>query len=83
MMAEARDLSGMRLANLLPGGAKLPPGGEVSIRGLALDSRGVGAGYLFLACKGHDHHGLAHLTDARARGAVAVFYDPDGAAPYM
>jgi len=83
MMAEARDLSGMPLAALLPGGAQLPAGGEVSIRGLALDSRGVGPGYLFLACKGHDHHGLAHLADARARGALALFYDPEGAPAHM
>jgi UDP-N-acetylmuramoyl-L-alanyl-D-glutamate--2,6-diaminopimelate ligase len=83
MMAEARDLSGMRLADLLPGEAELPAGGEVSIRGLALDSRGVGPGYLFLACKGHDHHGLQHLADARARGAVALFYDPEGASSHM
>jgi UDP-N-acetylmuramoyl-L-alanyl-D-glutamate--2,6-diaminopimelate ligase len=83
MMAEARDLSGMRLAELLPGEATLPAGGEVSIRGLALDSRGVGPGYLFLACKGHDHHGLQHLADARARGAVALFYDPEGASSHM
>ena len=83
MMAEARDLSGMHLAQLLPGDAKLPAGGEASIRGLALNSRGVGPGYLFLACKGSAHHGLEHLADARARGAVAVFYDPDGASAFM
>ena len=83
MMAEARDLSGMRLADLVPGDVKPPQGGEVSIRGLALDSRGVGPGYLFLACKGHDHHGLQHLADARARGAVALCYDPDGAAVHL
>ena len=83
MMAEARDLSGMRLTDLLPGDAKLAPGDEVSIRGLALDSRGVGPGYLFLACKGHEHHGLEHLADARARGAVALFYDPEDASSYM
>ena len=83
MMAEAHDLSGMRLAELLPNEVKLSQGGEVSIRGLALDSRGVGPGYLFLACKGHDHHGLQHLADARARGAVALLYDPEGAASHM
>lgn len=83
MMAEARDLSGVRLADLLPGDAKLSAGGDVSIRGLALDSRGVGPGYLFLACKGSDHHGLKHLADAQARGAVAVFYDPDSASSHM
>ena len=83
MMAEAPDLSGMRLAELLPGEAKLPQGGEVSIRGLALDSRGVGPGYLFLACRGSDHHGLKHLADARARGAVALFYDPEDASSYL
>ncbi|MFI4967578.1 MAG: UDP-N-acetylmuramoyl-L-alanyl-D-glutamate--2,6-diaminopimelate ligase [Gammaproteobacteria bacterium] len=83
MMAEARDLSGMRFAEILPSDAKLPQGGEVSIRGLALDSRDVGPGYLFLACKGRDHHGLKHLADARAHGAVALLYDPDGAAAHM
>ena len=83
MMAEAHDLSGMRLADLMPDALQSPQGGEVSIRGLALDSRGVGPGYLFLACRGHDHHGLQHLADARSRGAVAVFYDPDGASTYM
>ncbi|HEX2667972.1 MAG TPA: UDP-N-acetylmuramoyl-L-alanyl-D-glutamate--2,6-diaminopimelate ligase [Gammaproteobacteria bacterium] len=77
MMAEARDLSGMRLADLVGSGGDMP------IKGLALDSRSIGPGYLFLACRGHDHHGLAHLADARARGAVALAYDPDGAAPYM
>ncbi|HEY1773163.1 MAG TPA: UDP-N-acetylmuramoyl-L-alanyl-D-glutamate--2,6-diaminopimelate ligase [Gammaproteobacteria bacterium] len=83
MMAEAHDLSGMRLVDLLPSESKLPQGGEVSIRGLALDSRGVGPGYLFLACKGQDHHGLAHLADARSRGAVALAYDPAGADAYL
>ena len=83
MMAEARDLSGMRLTDILQGEARLPSGGDVSIRGLALDSRGVGPGYLFLACQGGQHHGLEYLAEARKRGAVAVVYDPDGAAPYM
>ncbi len=82
-MAEARDLSGMRLADLLLGEGELPSGGDTSIRGLALDSRSIGPGYLFLACNGHDHHGLKHLADARARGAVAVAYDPEGAASYI
>ena len=83
MMAEARKFSALRLSDLVPDGAKSWPGGEVPIRGLALDSRGVGPGYLFLACQGHDHHGLEHLADARARGSVALFYDPDGAAAYL
>jgi UDP-N-acetylmuramoyl-L-alanyl-D-glutamate--2,6-diaminopimelate ligase len=76
-MAEARDLSGMRLTDLLGSG------GDTPLKGLALDSRSIGPDYLFLACKGHDHHGLAHLQDARARGAVALAYDPDGASSYM
>ena len=83
MMAEARDLSGMRFTDLLQGEARPTSGGDVSIRGLALDSRGVGPGYLFLACKGYDHHGLKHLADARSRGAVAMLFDPDGADAYM
>ncbi len=82
MMAEAVNMSGLPLASLLAGethdSLRGPP-----VRGLALDSRGVGPGFLFLACRGHDHHGLQHLTDARVRGAVALAYDPAGAEAYL
>lgn len=82
MMAKSKAIDGVELAELLTGeGVEVPAG--TYIHGLALDSRGVRPGYLFLACRGQDHHGLEHLTDACARGAVAVAYDPAGADAYL
>jgi UDP-N-acetylmuramoyl-L-alanyl-D-glutamate--2,6-diaminopimelate ligase len=82
-MMAAKTLDAMPLAQVLQGQASFGSGGDTPVRGLALDSRGIGPGYLFLACKGHDHHGLAHLADARQRGAVALAYDPAGADAYL
>ena len=81
MMAKAQAMNGVDLAGLLQGYAAVQ--GHVPLQGLSLDSRELRPGYLFLACQGHDHHGLKHLADARARGAVAVAYDPAGAAAYL
>ena len=81
MMAQTRTPSGVALAELLQGYAAAS--GHASIRGLALDSRSIGAGYLFLAVRGHEQHGLQHLADAMKRGAVAVVYDPAGAEPFL
>ena len=75
-------MAGVAFAELLKGEGH-PAGGGTPILGLCLDSREVRPGWLFLACKGHDHHGLKHLADARARGAVAVAFDPAGAEPYL
>ena len=83
MTAQAQHLSGVSLAEILRGNAEIPPGRDLKLQGLALDSRAVHPGYLFLACRGHDHHGLQHLADARARGALAVAYDPEGALDYL
>ncbi len=81
MMAQAHRSAGTPFAELLKGLA--PVGAHASIRGLALDSRSIGPGYLFLAVRGHDHHGLKHLADAMKRGAVAVVYDPAGAEAHL
>lgn len=51
------------------------------LTGISLDSRCVHPGYLFLAVRGHREHGLAHLAEARHRGAVAALYEPDPAHP--
>ncbi|HVC38026.1 MAG TPA: UDP-N-acetylmuramoyl-L-alanyl-D-glutamate--2,6-diaminopimelate ligase [Gammaproteobacteria bacterium] len=83
MTAKAQHLSGVSLAEILQGEAQIPPGRDLRLQGLALDSRAVQPGYLFLACRGHDHHGLQHLADARSRGAIAVAYDPEGALDYL
>ena len=81
MMAKNRAMAGVELSALLQGYAVAP--GGISVLGLSLDSRELRPGHLFLACKGHDHHGLRHLTDACGRGAVAVAYDPAGAEVYL
>ena len=49
---------------------------DVSVTGIALDSRQVTPGALFLAARGHASHGLAHVADALARGAAAVAWEP-------
>ena len=81
MIAQTHRPAGTPFADLLKGLA--PVGAHASIRGLSLDSRSIGPGYLFLAVRGHDHHGLKHLADAMKRGAVAVVYDPAGAEAHL
>jgi len=51
---------------------------DVEVKGLALDSRHVEQGYLFVALEGGFDHGLAYAEAAISRGAVAVLCD----APY-
>ena len=48
---------------------------EREVGGLALDSRVVQAGDVFLALAGTREHGLAHADMAVARGAVAIIYE--------
>jgi UDP-N-acetylmuramoyl-L-alanyl-D-glutamate--2,6-diaminopimelate ligase len=63
------------LQQLLGGyGVPVPP--DVEVTGVALDSRAVAPGDLFLACRGSGTHGLAHLEQALQRGAVAVAWEP-------
>lgn len=54
-------------------------GHDLLIRELALDSRNVRAGDLFLAVPGGKFDGRAHIGDALARGAAAVAYEVEGA----
>ncbi|MDE2346385.1 MAG: UDP-N-acetylmuramoyl-L-alanyl-D-glutamate--2,6-diaminopimelate ligase [Gammaproteobacteria bacterium] len=83
MTAQARSLSGVSLAQVMGGVAKIPPERDLMLQGLTLDSRRIRSGYLFLACRGQQHHGLEFMMEARRRGAVAVAYDPDGAVEYL
>lgn len=68
------------LADLLDGIAAIPAGAAASVRlrDLALDSREVQPGGLFLAVRGRAGHGLAHADEAVRRGAVAVLWEPAG-----
>jgi UDP-N-acetylmuramoyl-L-alanyl-D-glutamate--2,6-diaminopimelate ligase len=50
----------------------------LEITGLAMDSRTVKSGDLFIAVSGAKQHGLAHIDQVTAKGAKAVLYDPAG-----
>ncbi|MGH8303628.1 MAG: UDP-N-acetylmuramoyl-L-alanyl-D-glutamate--2,6-diaminopimelate ligase [Steroidobacteraceae bacterium] len=63
----------VRLAELAAGLVEAPAGIEIS--DLTLDSRAVGPGALFLACRGHGRHGAEFTGEALARGARAVLYE--------
>ncbi|MGH8373044.1 MAG: UDP-N-acetylmuramoyl-L-alanyl-D-glutamate--2,6-diaminopimelate ligase [Gammaproteobacteria bacterium] len=83
MNAQAEALNGIRLAAVLQGDAQVLASEDSLLQGLAMDSRDVRQGYLFLACRGLQHHGLEYLPEAISRGAVAVVYDPADAEPYL
>jgi UDP-N-acetylmuramoyl-L-alanyl-D-glutamate--2,6-diaminopimelate ligase len=55
---------------------KRPQDAKVAIRDLAVDSREVAPGVLFLARRGEKNHGLRFAPEAIRRGAAAVVYDP-------
>lgn len=83
MSGPGRDLaprSIWRLSDLLAGFgvADLAAVPEVAISGLALDSRRIQPGWLFLACRGDQGHGLNFAPEARARGAAAIAAEPQG-----
>ena len=69
----------MQLNQLLEGIA--PVRQDVALNGLALDSRFIQPGDAFIALAGIRQHGLQHVTEAVARGASAIIYDPSGAEP--
>ena len=64
------------LSDLLQGFADAP---EMSVQGVASDSRRLGKGYLFLACGGAVSHGLDYLDSAISAGVAAVAYDSETA----
>ena len=65
----------MDLAAALEGAELLPAARDLEVRGVAADSRRVGAGDLFVAIRGAQFDGLAHSEEAIGRGAVAVVSD--------
>jgi UDP-N-acetylmuramoyl-L-alanyl-D-glutamate--2,6-diaminopimelate ligase len=77
--------SAPRLSELLDGFAEVPPALDCTVSDIALDSRAVQPGGLFLACRGFHAHGLQFVERALAHGAGAVAWEPDAsvAAPVM
>jgi len=73
MTAAAPVHDGVELAWLLAGLVSAP---RVAVRDLRLDSREVGPGDAFVALAGRSTHGLDHVGEAVARGAIAVIWDP-------
>jgi UDP-N-acetylmuramoyl-L-alanyl-D-glutamate--2,6-diaminopimelate ligase len=60
------------LADLLQGYAEAP---EISVHGIASDSRLLQDGFLFLAVQGMSSHGLDYLEQARQAGICALVWD--------
>ena len=50
---------------------------DVLVSDVTLDSRAVGPGALFLACRGATHHGVEFAQQAVALGARAVLYETE------
>jgi len=55
----------------------------MEITGLALDSREVVDGNVFIALAGSRQHGLAHVAQTLDKGACAVVFDPAGGGKEM
>jgi UDP-N-acetylmuramoyl-L-alanyl-D-glutamate--2,6-diaminopimelate ligase len=75
MTAEAMSAD-HRLSSLLRGLQGVNVKRDIVVSGLALDSRKVQAGDLFLAVAGARTHGLQHARQAIALGAAAVVWEP-------
>ena len=60
------------LPDLLDGLADAP---AIAVDGIALDSRRLGEGFLFLACAGAESHGLDFCEQAVRAGAAAIAFD--------
>ncbi len=70
-----RERRPMTLGRLLAGLAAVDPDRDREIGGIAMDSRRVRPGDLFLACAGVSGHGVDHIPQALEAGAVAVAWE--------
>ena len=81
MMPGLKGNAGWTLADLLAGLVEpvgLPP---LAVTGLAMDSRAMVPGGLFLACVGTRAHGMTYAAAAVRHGAAAVLAEPDAEWP--
>lgn len=51
---------------------------DLNVSGLTLNSGECGEGFLFIALKGTNHHGLNYAKSAIENGAIAVLFDNEG-----
>ena len=63
----------MKISNLLDFDSNL------NVSGLTLNSGECGEGFLFIALKGANHHGLNYAKSAIEKGAIAVLFDNEDA----
>jgi len=77
MVEQKSTTSGYPLDKLLDGfvvaGSVIDP--RCQVMGLSLDSRKVEQGFLFIACRGTQQHGLVYAKVAIERGACAIAYE--------
>jgi len=78
MMAQRIDAKGLLLGDLLAGLVDVGEYARLLVHGIAIDSREVTPGSVFLAQCGSRSHGMQHLQQAVDRGAVAVLAEPGG-----
>lgn len=76
MTAIHHTASGMSVHTLFAGLVDTSHFPDIHVRGLALDSRRIREGELFLACAGTAQHGVHFLEQAIAQGAAAVAVEP-------
>lgn len=84
MPARSSQADGVHFSELLERMAAVSPDDDCAVHGIALDSRQVKPGYLFLACQGLMQRGHDFISAAVAQGAAAVAYEiAEGEAAFM
>ncbi len=68
---------GQQLSYLMAGLVEIDAANDREIHGLAIDSRKIASGDLFLACRGASTDGMRYVQDAIAAGAAAVVFEGD------
>jgi len=71
----AKEAQSFRLDDLLHGGLKHAPEGELRVTGINADSRAIEPGDAFFALPGAKVHGNRFIADAVARGASVIVTD--------
>ncbi len=71
----------IKLSSLLAGIIEVPAVDDPDVSGIAIDSRNISAGYLFIALPGTRQHGNDFIEAAVRQGVVAVVYDTDSNLP--
>ncbi|WP_455204732.1 UDP-N-acetylmuramoyl-L-alanyl-D-glutamate--2,6-diaminopimelate ligase [Kaarinaea lacus] len=79
MLPAMKNQFSTTLSVLLQDIVAVPPDLDRKIFGIALDSRKIKAGDLFIACAGHSFHGVHFADKAINSGAIAILVEAAGA----